>query len=85
MMENSRKARERAEAALSGPPERPAKGSAVGIIAAESLATQEKTARLKKLRMERDAAEAPKVVKAKTTKAKAKTTASKPRAKKSAG
>lgn len=82
MMENSRKARERAEAALSGPPERPAKGSAIGIIAAESLATQEKTARLKKLRMERDAAEAPDVVK---VKAKAKTTASKPRAKKSAG
>ena len=83
MMENSRKARERAEAALSGPPERPAKGSAVGIIAAESLATQEKTARLKKLRMERDAAEAPKVAKVKA-KPKAKTTASKPRAKKSA-
>ena len=41
-MENSRKARERAEAALSGPPERPAKGSAIGIIAAESLAVQEK-------------------------------------------
>ncbi|WP_206453697.1 hypothetical protein [Aurantimonas marina] len=80
MMENSRKARERAEAALSGPPERPAKGSAIGIIAAESLATQEKTARLKKLRMERDATEVPKVAKVK-----AKTTASKPRVKKSAG
>ncbi len=82
-MENSRKARERTEAALSGPPERPAKGSAIGIIAAESLAVQEKTARLKKLRMERDAAEAPEPTKAeaKASKAKAKTTKPTARAK----
>lgn len=57
-MENSRKAHERAEAALGLNPERHEKGSAVRIIAAEARATQEKTARLKKLRMAREADDA---------------------------
>jgi hypothetical protein len=48
------------------------KGSAVGIIAAETQARDEKTARLKQLRLERDAAEPPVPVKAKPA-AKAKT------------
>lgn len=71
-MDNSRRARERAEAVLSGPPDRPVKGSAVGIIAAETQARGEKTARLKQLRLERDAAEPPAPVKVKPA-AKAKT------------
>lgn len=64
-MDNSRRARERAEAVLSGPPDRPVKGSAVGIIAAETQARGEKTARLKQLRLERDANEPPAPVKVK--------------------
>ncbi|MBB4005401.1 MAG: hypothetical protein V7704_10810 [Aurantimonas endophytica] len=72
-MDNSRRARERAEAVLSGPPDRPVKGSAVGIIAAETQARGEKTARLKQLRLERDAAEPPAPAKVKKPAAKAKT------------
>ena len=55
---NADKARARAEAVLTKPADRYEKGSAIGIIAAEHRAVQEKTERLRKLRMEREAVEA---------------------------
>ena len=58
-MDRSEAARKRADALMPAPPARAEKGSAGGIIAAEAKATQEKTARLRKLRLEREAATPP--------------------------
>ncbi|MEX6507324.1 hypothetical protein [Jiella sp. M17.18] len=77
-MDKSEMARERAEALMPGPPARAEKGSAGVIIAAEAKATQEKTARLRKLRLERDAATPP--VEAAPKRAAAKTTRSRKKA-----